>query len=78
MCPVMDKWILMNWRRSSPQPYVVLFRHSSQTSSSQLITMGKKEQVNDHDLKQLADGVFSTLAIGNGEKLTKEQFIQGY
>ena len=45
---------------------------------SQLTTMGKKDQVSDHGLKQLADGVFSTLAIGDGQKLTKEQFVQGY
>jgi hypothetical protein len=40
--------------------------------------MGKNDQTESLDPKQLAIGVFDTLAIVNGQKLTKEQFIEGY
>lgn len=39
---------------------------------------GKHDKTNKNYPKELAIGVFNTLGVGEGEKLNKEQFIQGY
>ena len=46
--------------------------------SFQLTIAGKLDQDDENYPKELAIGVFDTLGICAGKKLTKEQFVQGY
>jgi hypothetical protein len=43
-----------------------------------LTIAGKAEKTDNDHPRKLAIGVFNTLGINEGKKLTKEQFIKGY
>jgi hypothetical protein len=43
-----------------------------------LTIAGKLDKTNENHPRKLAIGVFNTLGISEGNKLNKQQFIQGY